>query len=258
MDDTEDYDSVNDITKSHQDSEGVSIRNTLYMKVLDLKDIPFVARHKMFFKEYLTPKVVAFFWIWFGVQFVIAPLLGIELGSQSWRDLFLLSPENFYSVALFTNIIGHGSLLHVLVNSVVFYSFGIKAEQVLEPYEYILFFIVSGVAAGVMQIGLPLVLELGTAPAIIGASGAISGFIGLVAVKEPDLKIYLLFAIPMKMWKGVTLFLIGSTLAVVIWGAGAGGFGHIAHITGAVLGILVGLIIPGSIDSIDLSPFNFK
>lgn len=259
MADMDRYESVDDMTRDHQEAEGVSVRDTLYIKIREVKDIPFMERHKMLFNEYMTPKLIAFFWLWFGVQFVAAPLLGIDPTSETWRNFFLLSQDNFLSIALLTNIVGHGSIPHIAINSLVFYSFGLQAEQVLDDYKYLIFFVVSGVLASVVQILLPAFLSLGTTPAIIGASGAISGVIGIVTVKNPKETVYFLFVLPMKLWKGIALFVVGSTVAVFIWGAGAGGFGNIAHITGVLFGVLVGLLVSGSMSSsINLNPSDFN
>lgn len=258
MADTDKYESVDKMTKSHQESEGVSVRDTLHIRVQEIRDISFMERQKMIFKQYMTPKIIAVLWIWFGVQFVIAPMLGLNPTTEAWRRIFILSQENLFSIALFTNIIGHGSVPHILINSLVFYGFGLQAEQVLKDYKYLLFFVASGVTASLVQIGIPTIFSLG-GPAIVGASGAISAVIGIVAVKNPNETVYLLFFIPIKMWKGIALFAVGSTAAVVIWGAGAGGLGHIAHVTGIVFGVIAGLLLSGKMSStIDLKHLDFN
>lgn len=256
MDDPDDYISVTNTTENHQKSEGTSIRESLHYKRKTAQDLSFLQTHKLMFKQYMTPKVIVLLWIWFGVQFGLAPFLGIEIGSDAWSNLFLLSEDNFFSIALFTSMIGHGSLPHVAINTFVLYGFGIKAEQVLDSYQYSIFFILSGVIAFVAQLWVVSTFLTGSFPPLVGASGAIAGIIGLVAVKNPDDTVYFLFVIPMKMWMGILLFILGSFGVVLIWGIGAGGFAHTAHAVGAIFGVIVGLVHPKSTNgkiSLDIS-----
>lgn len=237
------YHSVDDMSKNHQESEGVSVRDTLHVKVRRIQDLSFGERQKLIFNQFLTPKLIAVFWVWFCIQFIVAPSIGISPGSKEWVNFFMLSENNFLSIALFTSMIGHGGIAHILINSFVFYQFGLKAEQVFEKHEYLAFFVISGLIAAVAQIGSVIVFPTGSFPPMIGASGAIAGVIGVVTVKNPREKIYLLFFIPMEMWLGITLFVVGSLVAVAIWGIGAGGFANLAHVGGLLFGVMIGLIM---------------
>lgn len=82
-------------------------------------------------------------------------------------------------VGLFTSLILHGNWAHALMNAAFALAFGVPVARLLgnrlhHAIAYILFYIVCGVAANVIYVGL----HPGSTTPLIGASGAVSGLMG--------------------------------------------------------------------------------
>lgn len=82
-------------------------------------------------------------------------------------------------VGLFTSLILHGNWAHALMNAAFALAFGVPVARLLgerlhHAIAFILFYIVCGVAANVIYVGL----HPGSTTPLIGASGAVSGLMG--------------------------------------------------------------------------------
>ncbi len=84
-------------------------------------------------------------------------------------------PADFSVLNMFTSQFLHGDLAHLLSNMVILILIGLTVEQLLGSFNYLLFYLLSGVAGA---IAYGLVHFGGTVPAV-GASGAISGLMGM-------------------------------------------------------------------------------
>ena len=71
---------------------------------------------------------------------------------------------------------------------------------------------------------------------VMGASGALMGLLGTLAVLMPKIRVYLFFIIPMEIWMVVILFALYDFLMI-----GSGDMiAHTAHLSGLFFGLLVG------------------
>ncbi len=82
-------------------------------------------------------------------------------------------------VGLFSSLILHGNWAHALMNAAFALAFGVPVARLLgerlhHAIAYVLFYIVCGVAANVIYVGL----HPGSTTPLIGASGAVSGLMG--------------------------------------------------------------------------------
>jgi membrane associated rhomboid family serine protease len=154
-------------------------------------------------------------------------------------------------LTLITSQFIHLGWMHIIGNMLFLYIFGDDIEDLLGPIGYLLFYLVCGIVAGLVQTFV-LVKMTGDANTVgIGASGAISGVMGAYMLLYPNRQVTVLTttgqgtgrsSIPAYIMLGlwfVQQFLAGiSTLG----GASAGGVGFWAHIGGFVAGAL--LILP--------------
>lgn len=146
-----------------------------------------------------------------------------------------------------TAIFLHGGLLHIISNMWFLWVFGDNVEDVLPLPAFILLFLGSGVAGNVMQY---MFSPLSLVP-MVGASGAVAGILGCYYVLFPHAKVKTLVFILFF----VTLIDISAPVMLGYWfilqlfsGAGSldtiqssqGGVAFFAHITGFVLGVVVG------------------
>jgi len=129
-----------------------------------------------------------------------------------------------------TYIFLHGSFEHLFYNMFALGLFGLALENVIGSKKFLLVFFVSGIAAGIGSILFYT--------ASIGASGAIYGVMGALAVLRPRMTVYFYAPVPM-------------ALAVVFWAAGdlLGLFiptdltAHAAHLFGLIFGLVYGIYL---------------
>lgn len=128
----------------------------------------------------------------------------------------------------------HANLLHLLVNMVGLWFAGNILEHVMGVRRFVLLYLASGIAGGLMQ------LFLSPGPTLIGASGAVCGLVAAFSTMYPRMPITALifFVIPVRMqamW--LAIILVGVSLFFVITGW-FGNIGNGAHLGGALVGFL--------------------
>jgi membrane associated rhomboid family serine protease len=141
----------------------------------------------------------------------------------------------------------HGGLMHLVGNMLFLHIFGDNVEDAIGHGRYILFYLVSGVAAGLAQI----LTDTTSMIPMVGASGAIAGVLGAYLVLYPSAPITVLVPPPLGFLVG--LFVVWPAWLVMgLWfvynllsglgslaGAGDGGVAFFAHIGGFLAGLLL-------------------
>jgi membrane associated rhomboid family serine protease len=163
-----------------------------------------------------------------------------QLGGANFEnvliDAFGLAPAQvvggFAIWRLVTYIFLHGGFFHILFNLFAFWMFGSQLEQEWGKNEFLRYFFVCGIGAGICSV---IVDPFSTIP-IIGASGAIYGILLAYGMYYPDRVILLYGIVPVK----AKYFVIGiGTIAFLsAMGAGGGGIAHMAHLGGMIVGFL--------------------
>ncbi len=163
-------------------------------------------------------------------------LLGAAKSGQRF-DAFPL-PERW---TLLSYMFLHGDILHLAGNMLFLWVFGDNVEDALGHVRFLVFYLLCGVAGGLMHAwmaptsGVPL----------IGASGAIAGVVAAYLILHPRVNMWVLVAriIPLKIpaswalgaWIAMQFVLaFTSTSAPVAWWAHVGGL-----IAGAVLVVIL-------------------
>ena len=154
-------------------------------------------------------------------------------------------PQPIY-LTILSAMFMHGGWLHLLSNLLYLWIFGDNVEQRFGRIPFILFYLLSGIAATILQVAL--------GPEVIipnlGASGAISGVLGAYLILFPRNRVHaLLFwfivSVPAFLAIGVWIFL----QLVNGWGAlfntaeSLGGVAYGAHIGGFFAGIILAAIM---------------
>ncbi|MCH8193821.1 MAG: rhomboid family intramembrane serine protease [Planctomycetes bacterium] len=132
----------------------------------------------------------------------------------------------------------HGGMGHVIINMLVLYMFGGLLERLWGDRRFLRFYLVCGVAGGLMY---PLLLWLnvlqpsidGVVP-LIGASGSILGILAACAILFPRLPVYVWGIFPIPLWI-VAVVTMGIALATV-WTRGPNAGGEAAHLGGMIAG----------------------
>jgi membrane associated rhomboid family serine protease len=132
---------------------------------------------------------------------------------------------------LITYMFIHENVLHIFFNMLMLFFFGPMLERQIGSSRFLGLYLGSGIVAGLVQV---LVFGGG----VLGASAAIFGVMGALAMLMPDLRIYLYF-IPMKLIYAVLLFAI---LDIVLIPSGDQ-VAHAAHLVGLALGAAYGYML---------------
>ncbi len=153
---------------------------------------------------------------------------------------------------LFTSMFLHASWLHLIANMWVLWIFGDNVEDYLGHLPYLLFYLVTGVAAGIAQV----LLNWGSPVPTVGASGAIAGVMGAFLLLYPRAKvltivpliiIFTFWWIPAWIVLGywfLAQFLGGAVTEISTAHAASGGVAFWAHVGGFLAGMLLIKLIP--------------
>jgi hypothetical protein len=148
---------------------------------------------------------------------------------------------------LFTCMFLHGSWLHVIGNMWFLWIFGDNIEDYLGHFRYLIFYLVSGIAASILQIALNPASPVPT----VGASGAIAGVMGAYLILYPKARVltivpliifFTFWWLPAWVFLGywfVLEFLSGTATAITVTSANSGGIAFWAHVGGFVAGVLL-------------------
>lgn len=141
-------------------------------------------------------------------------------------------------IALLTSLFLHGGVFHLLGNMWFLWIFGNNIEDVTGHFRFVVFYLLGGVAASLLQI---LVNTESTVP-VIGASGAVSAVLGAYILKFPRARVRTLLFI----FIFITLINVPAVAFIGIWfflqlisslGAGASNVAWYAHIGGFIFGL---------------------
>ena len=144
---------------------------------------------------------------------------------------------------VFTSMFLHGGWMHIIGNMLYLWIFGNNIEDSMGHSRFVIFYLVTGLAAAAAHLALN---PASTVPTI-GASGAVSGVLGAYLVLFPHARIKtLIFLIGpffrilyLPAWV-LLIFWIGLQLlnqALIPPEAAAGGVAYAAHIGGFVAGL---------------------
>jgi membrane associated rhomboid family serine protease len=158
--------------------------------------------------------------------------------------LHLFNP--FEYLTIFTSMFMHGGWAHLLSNMLALYIFGDNVEDRMGSGRYLVFYLLSGVAAAFAH----LVFNPTSAVPTVGASGAISGVLAAYLIFFPNARVITLipmFFLPwfveipaliyLGMWFVSQLF--NGLFAVATGVQAFGGVAWWAHVGGFVAGLLL-------------------
>jgi membrane associated rhomboid family serine protease len=168
---------------------------------------------------------------WFVDNFAFIP--------ASWQAYPL-----WWMLTLFTSMFMHGGWLHFISNMWILIIFGDNVEDRMGPFGFLVFYLLSGLAAGLLQFAFVPNSLIPT----LGASGAIAGVMGAYIVLYPRARVVTLIPlffffttvnIPAFAYLGiwfVTQFFSGiASIGQVMMG----GVAWWAHIGGFLFGVLL-------------------
>ncbi len=119
----------------------------------------------------------------------------------------------------------HAGLTHILFNMLGILFFGTQVERRMGSNEFLLFYLVTGVLAGLFSLGFYW-LTGNYRVFLLGASGAVFAVLLAFATFFPSAMIYIFGIIPIR----APILVLGYT-AIELFAQIAGGGGNIAHLT---------------------------
>ncbi|HLO32019.1 MAG TPA: rhomboid family intramembrane serine protease, partial [Anaerolineales bacterium] len=156
----------------------------------------------------------------------------------------LISHPDTAWVTIFTAMFLHGGWFHLLSNMWFLHIFGDNVEGRMGGARYLIFYLLSGVAAVLLQ---AYILPTSQVP-MIGASGAIAGVLGAYLVSFPRSRIASLVPILFIF----TIIEVPAVIFLIFWfvsqlysglfamqGANASGIAWWAHIGGFIFGLIM-------------------
>lgn len=171
---------------------------------------------------------------WVSIKLVIITIAValLQIIAPQLTENFVLQADSvFYEPwTLVTYIFMHGGILHLLYNMIALGLFGFILENIIGEKRFLYFYIISGIVSGLASLALY--------PAVIGASGAVFGILGLLAVLRPTMTVYVSY-LPMPMFVAVAIWAGGNILGLFAPDEVA----YAGHLAGLILGLVYGLWI---------------
>ena len=167
------------------------------------------------------------------IIFINAVLFLVQLSVPGFTQNFMLISADLAArpwIAL-TSMFLHGSATHLFFNMYALLMFGTLIESRIGTKRFLIAYFLSGLLASTLP----------SYGAALGASGAIMGIIGMTILFFPDLKVLLLFVIPMSMRTAGIIFAMFD-----IFGAFSPlqtGIAHWAHLVGLMTGLAYGMYL---------------
>jgi len=191
-------------------------------------------------------------WLLLGANTVVF-IFQLTLGYDEldyFVNLFALVPVSWtedpvwYTLTLFSSMFMHAGWFHFLSNMWTLYIFGDNVEDRMGPVGFLSFYLLSGVAAGLLQ----TFIDPFSAIPVLGASGAIAGVMGAYILLYPRARVITL--IPLFIFFTTVnipaIFYLGfwfiSQLFSGLASLGAtmgGGVAWWAHIGGFMFGLII-------------------
>jgi membrane associated rhomboid family serine protease len=160
--------------------------------------------------------------------------------------LDFLTPTTWFS--LLSHMFLHGGWLHFLSNMWILFIFGDNVEDRLGGIKFILFYLIGGISAGIVQV----IFAYSDIPAV-GASGAIAAVLGAYFLFFPTARVLTLIPIFIFPWfvRIPAIIYLGLWFFTQLWsglismtvseGVSMGGVAWWAHIGGFIVGFFMSI-----------------
>lgn len=184
--------------------------------------------------------LIALNFLFFLLTLILQYIYGeVILENIAIQPSFILKGEKLWTI--FTSMFMHANLMHLFVNMMSLLFLGSFLERLIGSKRFLFIYIVSGIVASLAFVFFALVFKSDLNVPAVGASGAIFGIGGILAVLTPRLPVFILFIpIAMPMWFGIVLMLALMWIVSAIVGLP---IGNTAHLGGFVAGLIYGFYL---------------
>ncbi len=163
---------------------------------------------------------------------IVNTIIGFLEVPFSWLvPLFALVPEHIVSAPwmIVTSMFLHLDFSHLFQNMFALAFFGILLEKLIGSKKFIYLYFAAGIAGSLAS------LVFYPTATSLGASGAVMGVLGALAVLRPKMVVYFGGPVPM-----IVLAAIWIVIDLAGFIVGEGNIGHAAHLAGFAVGITYG------------------
>ncbi len=142
---------------------------------------------------------------------------------------------------IITSMFMHANFIHLFVNMLSLFFLGSFLERLIGNKRFLTIYLISGIIASLFFVLLAAAFGQDLTMPAVGASGAVFGLGGVLAVLTPKVPVYILFIpIAMPLWFGIALML--CVLWIVSAAAGLP-IGNTAHLGGFIAGLAYGFYL---------------
>ncbi|MBI2581250.1 rhomboid family intramembrane serine protease [Candidatus Woesearchaeota archaeon] len=165
---------------------------------------------------------------------VIVAVFFLQIVFPSITANFRLASADVWSRpwTLLTAIFLHGSIVHLLYNGFGLAVFGSILEEAVGSRRFLMVFFATGLVSSVVSTFFY--------NAVIGASGAIFGIMGVVTVLHPTMTVWVYY-IPMPMYMAAVVWAVVDLFGFVV----PQGIANAGHLAGLAAGVASGFVIKG-------------
>lgn len=148
-----------------------------------------------------------------------------------------------FGVTVFSSMFLHGGFMHLAGNMLYLWIFGNNIEDYLGRVKFVIFYLLSGIAA----VAIYTIVDSGSEVPLIGASGAIAGVMGAYIVLYPNARVHTIIflgffiqavRIPAKILLAFWFILQVISGLPTLMGSSQGGVAWFAHVGGFAFGWL--------------------
>ncbi len=138
-------------------------------------------------------------------------------------------------LTLFSSMFVHADFFHLFGNMLYLWIFGNNIEDVLRPARFLLFYLLGGALASLVQVAS----EPASPIPMVGASGAVAAVLGAYLVLYPRARVSVLvwFLFFVQIIKVPAILLLGLWFVLQVLGMSGAGVAWMAHIGGFVAGL---------------------
>lgn len=145
----------------------------------------------------------------------------------------------FKPFQLFTYMFIHGDFMHIFFNMLALTFMGPILEEFWGTKKFLLFYMITGIGAGIFNIIIDRLLGVGGFSVMMGASGAVYGILTGFGLTFPNMEMRLLIP-PISIKAKYMVFILGAIAIVMGFSNKAGdNTAHFAHLGGIVVAMIV-------------------
>ncbi|SRR5690606_17689088 len=153
--------------------------------------------------------------------------------------LYNVKTEYFRPYQLFTYMFCHGNFMHIFWNMLLLVFMAPILEEYWGQKRFLLFYIITGIGAGVFNMLIVLLFNTGNFLMMTGASGAVYGVMTAFGVIFANMEMRLLF-LPISFKAKYLVMVLGSlTIYSSVMPKQGDNVAHLAHLGGIVIAIIL-------------------